>query len=262
MLRPAHTLSGRLKYTNSNVHRADTAAGATAGPTMDLGALQRDDLAGRHLVDVDAAEGVQRARLRGNGVATVWQATDAHRAEAPRVADGDDAIVGQHDERERALPCGQRALEALLPRTSTRGSEHEREHFGVAGGGEAEALAEQLFAQFGCVHEVAVVRHRQRPVHGLDEERLHVAHGVGTGGAVPGVADGVIAREWRHGLGCEHVGHQAGVLVQPGAAAVADRDAGSLLAAVLEREQAEEGQLGDALAVRRRHAEHAALVVG
>ena len=50
--------------------------------------------------------------------------------------------------------------------------------------------------------------------------------------------------------------------MQPGAVAVGDGDAGGLLAAVLEGEEAEEGELGDAVAVRRRDAEHAALLVG
>ena len=45
------------------------------------------------------------------------------------------------------------------------------------------------------------------------------------------------------------------------AAAVADGDAGSLLAAVLQGEQAEERDLGDAVAVRGGDAEHAALLV-
>ncbi len=44
--------------------------------------------------------------------------------------------------------------------------------------------------------------------------------------------------------------------------AVADGDAGSLLAAVLEREQPEEGHLRDTVAVWRRDAEHAALFLG
>ena len=60
----------------------------------------------------------------------------------------------------------------------------------------------------------------------------------------------------------EHVGHEARLLVDPGPVAVADGDAGRLLAAVLQREQPEERELGDALAVRRRDAEHAALLLG
>ncbi len=60
----------------------------------------------------------------------------------------------------------------------------------------------------------------------------------------------------------EHVGDEPGILVQSNATAVADGDAGSLLAAVLQGEQGEEDGLGDALAVWRRHPEHSALLVG
>ena len=62
---------------------------------------------------------------------------------------------------------------------------------------------------------------------------------------VPGVADGVVAGERRQRRRGEHVGHEPGVLVQARPAAVADRDAGGLLAAVLQGEQPEEGELGD-----------------
>ncbi len=81
------------------------------------------------------------------------------------------------------------------------------------------------------------------------------------GGAVAGVADGVVAGERRQRRRGEHVGDEPGVLVHARAAAVADGDAGRLLPAVLQREQAEERQLGDAVAVRRRDAEHAALLL-
>ena len=165
------------------------AAGVSAWRRCDLGALQRDDLAGRDLVDLDAAERVQRARLRGDGVAAVRQPADAQRPEAPRVAHGDHPVGGEHDQRVRALPRRQRALEALLPRPPAGRGEHQRHHLGVAGGGEAEAAAEQLLAQRRRVDQVAVVGDGERAVHRLDEERLDVAHGVGAGGAVAGVAD-------------------------------------------------------------------------
>ena len=80
------------------------------------------------------------------------------------------------------------------------------------------------------------------------------------GGAVTGVADVVVAGELRYGGRGEHVGHQAGVLVHAHPAAVADGDTRGLLAAMLQREQPEEGELGDALTVRRGDGEHAALL--
>ena len=112
------------------------------------------------------------------------------------------------------------------------------------------------------VDDVAVVGERQRAVHRLDEERLDVALVRRTGRRVAGVADRVVAGQRLHRLVGEDVRHQPGLLVDAGAVPVADGDAGRLLAAVLQGEQPEERQLGDALAVRRRDAEHAALLVG
>ena len=101
----------------------------------------------------------------------------------------------------------------------------------------------------------------QWAVHRLHQKRLVVAMGVGAGSAVAGVADGVVAGEGGHRGGREHVGHQAAVLVAANAAAVADCNAGGLLAAVLQREETEEGQLGNALSVRSGDAEDAALLL-
>ena len=224
-----------------------------------LGALQRDHLARAYLVDVDAAQCRQRARLAGDGVPTERQAADRQRPEPPRVAHRDDLIAGQHHERERALPRRQCALDPLLPRATPGGREHQRQHLGVARRGQPETLREQLVAQRRRVDDVAVVGERQRTVHRLDEERLEVALGVRSGRAVPGVADGVVPGERRHRLAGEDVGDEPGVLVHPRPMPVADGDAGPLLPTVLQREQPEERQLGDAVAVGRRDAEHPAL---
>ena len=225
-----------------------------------LGALQRDDLTRLDLADVDAAERRQGARLAGDGVPAVRQPPDRQRAEAPRVAHGEHPVGGQQDEREGALPRRQRALDALLPRPPAGGGEHQRHHLGVARRRQPEALRQQLVAQLRRVDDVAVVGERQRAVHRLDEERLDVALVRRTGRRVAGVADGVVAGQRLQRLVGEDVRHQAGLLVDAGAVPVADGDAGGLLAAVLQGEQAEERQLGDALAVRGRDADHATLL--
>ena len=76
------------------------------------------------------------------------------------------------------------------------------------------------------------------------------------------MADRVVAGERRQRLGREHVGDESRLLVDARPLAVADGDAGGLLTAMLQGEQAEEGQLRDAFAVRGRDAEDAALVLG
>ena len=212
---------------------------------MDLGALQRDDLAGRDLVDVDAAERVERARLGGDRVAAVGQAADAHRAEAPRVADGDHAVVGEDDQRVGALPRRQRALEALLP-----GAPPAAASISVITSVSLVAVRPKprlssSSRSAGALTRLPLWATASGPCIVSTRNGWIVAQGVGAGGAVAGVADGVVAGERCHRLGGEHVGDQAGVLVQARPAAVADRDAGGLLAAVLQREQAEEGDLGD-----------------
>ena len=88
-----------------------------------------------------------------------------------------------------------------------------------------------------------------------------IALGVGTGGAVSGVADAVVAGERVHRRRREHVGNESRVLVQTDAAAVADCDPGRFLPTMLQCEQPEENGLGDAFAVGSGDAEHAALLV-
>ena len=74
------------------------------------------------------------------------------------------------------------------------------------------------------------------------------------------MADGdVAAQRGEHGL-VEHLGDQAHVLVHHDPGAVADRDAGRLLPPVLQRVQAEVGELGDFLA-RRPDAEYTTRVL-
>ena len=116
------------------------------------------------------------------------------------------------------------------------------------------------FASSCGVDQVAVVAERDRAVGGGAERRLGVLPGAGAGGGVAAVADREVALErGERGL-VEDLRDQAHVLVDQDLAAVADRDAGRLLAAVLEGVEAEVGQLGDVLA-RRPDAEDAAGVL-
>ena len=75
------------------------------------------------------------------------------------------------------------------------------------------------------------------------------------------MTDGEVALERLQGRLVEDLGDQAHVLVDQDLAAVADRDAGRLLAAVLQGVEAEVGELGDVLAGRP-DAEDAARVLG
>ena len=75
------------------------------------------------------------------------------------------------------------------------------------------------------------------------------------------MADREVALERLEGGLVEDLGDQAHVLVDQDLAAVADRDAGRLLAAVLQGVEAEVGELGDVLA-RGPDPEDAAGVLG
>ena len=110
------------------------------------------------------------------------------------------------------------------------------------------------------VDQVAVVAERDGAVDGGPEGRLRVLPGRGAGRGVARVADREVALERLERRLVEDLRDQAHVLVDQDLAAVADRDAGGLLPAVLQGVQPEVGQLGDVLA-RGPDTEHAAGVL-
>ena len=169
-------------------------------------------------------------------------------------------LVHQH-ERERAGEPGQHLLQRVLE-VAAVGAQlvavlvHEQLADELAVGGEhAGQHAEVVGERFG-VREVAVVAEREagvgdRAVHGLG-----VAPRARAGGRVAHVADREMALERREPALVEDLGDQAHVLDDRDRLAVAHRDAGRLLAAVLERVEPEVRQMGDRLAGRI-HAEDA-----
>ena len=105
-----------------------------------------------------------------------------------------------------------------------------------------------LLGQRLGVDEVAVVAEREhvlahRPVGGLG-----VAPRGRAGGRVAAVADGEVAVQPRQGAVVEHAGDEALVLDDREQLAVADRHARGLLAAVLQGEQRQVGEVGHRLA--------------
>ena len=111
------------------------------------------------------------------------------------------------------------------------------------------------------VDQVAVVAKGDGAAVAGTERRLGVLPGARAGGGVAAVADRDVADEARERRLVEDLRDQAHVLVDQDLPAVAHRDAGRLLAAVLEGVQPEVGELGDVLA-RRPDPEHAAGVLG
>ena len=149
--------------------------------------------------------------------------------------------------------------------------EQRGDQAGVVGGGRRRLrgdvqLAERAgqagdpLLQLAGVGQVAVVGQRDRAGLGGPEGGLGVVPGAGAGGGVARVADGEVALERLQRRLVEDLRDQAHVLVDQDLPAVADRDAGRLLAAVLQGVEAVVGQLGDVL-TGRPDPEHAAGVL-
>ncbi len=230
------------------------------------------DLARLHVAHELRAHGVQRGALRGDRPAgrqaglRGGQAAQRQRAEAVRVAGGDQGAGGDHGEGEGADGTMEGLLHALRPGAAGGVGDQLGQHLGVAGSDEFHALLGQVVAQPGGVGQVAVVAEHQLAQVGGGEDRLHVGQRVAAGGGVAGVADGDVGRalravalQPRERLLVEDLAHQPQSLVQREARAVAGGDSGRLLAAVLQRVQANVGEAGHRVA-RGVDADHAALL--
>ena len=184
---------------------------------------------------------------------------ERERPEAVRIARRDQRVVGEHHEAEGALHARERVDQAVLEVRLARAREQVHDHLRVGARGEDRAAALELAADRAGVHQIAVVRDRERTAVGGRAERLRVAQARLAGRRVAHVADRVPARQLAQDLLVEDVGDEAHRAVHEVLAPVRGRDAGALLAAVLERVEAEVGEvrrLGMAV-----HAEDAAGVV-
>ncbi len=97
----------------------------------------------------------------------------------------------------------------------------------------------ELLAELRGVREVAVVAERHRPGGAVLDERLSIRPVRRARGRVARVADRELAGQSTQLLLVEDLGHEAHVAKGRQVAAVRHRDAGRLLAAVLEREEPE-----------------------
>ena len=251
----------------------DAALGGRLGEPVGAQAVLVDDdqLAGLDLADHAGADGGQGRVLGGDDPATGEPAED-QRPDALRVAGGVQAVLVHPDERERALELRQHLDRPLLQRGVGVVGQQRRDQAGVVGRGLALTQVEvelvlllrqrldRLLELVG-VDQVAVVAERDGAAVAGAERRLGVLPRAGAGGGVAAVADRDVADQAGEGRLVEDLRDQAHVLVDQDLTAVADRDAGRLLAAVLQRVQPEVGQLGDVLA-RRPDPEHAAVVLG
>ncbi|MNQ92744.1 hypothetical protein D3C85_1081780 [compost metagenome] len=124
--------------------------------------------------------------------------------------------------------------------------QHVQQHFGVRMRVDvATVAAEHLLAQLFRVGQVAVVG-QDDAVRRAHVERLgfFLARG-GAGRRVAHLADAGRARQAAHVAGAEHIAHEAVGLVHVEGAAVGRGDAGCILSAVLQQQQAVIDQLVD-----------------
>ena len=94
--------------------------------------LITSDLAGLDVADVGRADQIERAGLRAHdpGVAKPAQ---RQRAEAVRIAHGDQAILRQEHQRKRAADLRDRLDQRLFDRRRPRSRVQVQDHLGVAG---------------------------------------------------------------------------------------------------------------------------------
>ena len=114
------------------------------------------------------------------------------------------------------------------------------EHLGIGGGLEQAAAPHQCPAQDVRIGEVAVVRHREAAKLEIGVEWLHVAEDRAAGRGVAVMADRTDAgQRGDHPRIAEVVADQAKAAMRMKVAAIEGDDAGRLLAAMLQRVQAE-----------------------
>ena len=207
-----------------------------------------DDLPRPHVAHDLGSDQVERAGLGGDDPVL---ADPAHgeRAETERVAKRDQCVVDESRHRVGAL-------EPPIAFATASGNgrriacDERRDHLGVRARAEPHAVLDQLRAQLLDVHEVPVVAEGDRARAPVMDQGLRVRPAVRPRRRVARVPDRDLARQRLELLLVEDLGDEAHVANDGEPAAVGDRDPRGLLAAVLEREQAEVGEARDVPLIR------------
>jgi hypothetical protein len=116
--------------------------------------------------------------------------------------------------------------------------------FGIARSLKNGAALAEFLAQLHRVDDVAIVGHGDAALVAGDGERLGVEESRIAGGRIARVTDGESAGQLVQHIAGEDLGHVAHGLVAVEISAIAGADASALLAAMLERIEAEVGELG------------------
>ncbi len=202
----------------------------------------------QHLARLDVAlparvDEVQRARLRTDDV-RLAEPAERERPEPMRIPNGNQPVFRQQDQRERTLGLRNRLDQRLLGRRRHGPGVQVQQHLGVARRLEDGSLPHEVVAQLLGVDEVAVMADGDLAVGAVDDDRLRVVEPAVARRGVPDVADGTRPGEPRNRSLVEGVGHLAFRLAHLQPAPVRRGDAGALLAAMLQRVQAEVREVG------------------
>ena len=189
------------------------------------------------------------------------------RAEAVPVAHAEQVRLVHQHERERAVERGAAPSRARVRGRGRRSGASSS--YSPASSSPISSLSEvstpgsmpRLGRELLGVREVAVVAEREAGVGDRAVHRLRVAPRAAAGRRVAHVADREVTFERREPALVEHLRDETHVLDDGDRLAVADRDAGRLLAAVLEGVEAEVREVGHRLAGGV-HTEDAARVSG
>ena len=233
-------------------------------PRLESAVDERHDLTGLDVTQVPRADQVKRAGFRGDAVRTasrrlVLDDADRERAQAGRIPERDDRLIGHDHRRERTPELRQDLGGRILDPVRRMGRQQRGDDLRVRRRAERDVPAAELGVELDRVDQVAVVRERQRTTV-VTDDRLGVLPLRGAGRRVPDVTDRHVADERPELVLVEHLADEALVADRHQAApARGGRDPRRLLAAVLQREESEIREPRDVV-LRRKDAENPTFV--
>lgn len=224
---------------------------------MDARAVQDDHLARLDVADELRADDVQRAAFTTEHVA-VADLAKHQRTYAQRIADADDHVVGQCDQRIGALDLTERFYHTVDDRAAAGGRHQMDDDLGVGGRLEQAASAHQLPAEHEGIGQVAVMGQRKAAELEIGEQRLYVPEYRIAAGGIPDMPDCGVALQLRdHRLRAEIVAYLSHGMLDVIVLAIEGDDTRRLLSTVLKGMKPERRDSGSFTMVV--NAEHATL---
>ena len=201
----AHRLAGVVDRSamNDRVGPREINVFEDAGPSRLPGqreeALHPVAVDDHHFAVLDVADefrpdDVERAGLRAQDRAAL-ELAEHERADAERIARADQLLVGQRDERVRALDLGQSLDETVDDLGPARARGEQKHDFRIAGRLADRAAANELPAQRQSVGQIAVMCDREAAGLELGEQRLDIAQYGVAGRRIAHMADRPSSRQ-------------------------------------------------------------------